>query len=175
MRANAVVGCHAYHRRRGSKRRVRSPRTARSSWSGVPTGNRGVVGCALTSTTLFQNTCSENLDLRCVLVPAPLVRRGKTRLHTPKAVTYHEQPHCCRFMIGHSLGRMESRLKKFKPLSLQFLRRGDVPVCAGVGAPPCLGSATQCKQLPIRQSLCLLHGSTAPFTHVLLHLPATFL
>ena len=29
---------------------------------------------------------------------------------TPKAVTYHEQPHYCRFMIGHSLGRMEGRL-----------------------------------------------------------------
>ena len=24
--------------------------------------------------------------------------------HTPKAVTYHEQSHYCRFMIGHSLG-----------------------------------------------------------------------
>ena len=34
----------------------------------------------------------------------------KTRLHTPKAVTYYEQPYYCRFMIGHSLGRMESRL-----------------------------------------------------------------
>ena len=37
----------------------------------------------------------------------------KTRFHTPKAVTYHEQSHeqppYCRFMIGHSLGRMESR------------------------------------------------------------------
>ena len=40
---------------------------------------------------------------------------AKTRLHTPKAVTYHEQSHCCRFMIGHSLGRMESRIKKFTP------------------------------------------------------------
>ena len=30
--------------------------------------------------------------------------------HTPKAVTYHEQPHHCRFMIGHSLGRMESSI-----------------------------------------------------------------
>ena len=28
-------------------------------------------------------------------------------LHTPKAVTYHEEPHYCRFMIGHSLGRMD--------------------------------------------------------------------
>ena len=28
--------------------------------------------------------------------------------HTPKAVTYHEQPDYCRFMIGHSLGRMET-------------------------------------------------------------------
>ena len=27
-------------------------------------------------------------------------------IHTPKAVTYHEQSHYCRFMIGHSLGRV---------------------------------------------------------------------
>ena len=40
---------------------------------------------------------------------------AKTRFHTPKAVTYHEQPDYCRFMIGHSLGRMESRIKKFTP------------------------------------------------------------
>ena len=26
--------------------------------------------------------------------------------HTPMAVTYHEQSHYCRFMIGHSLGCM---------------------------------------------------------------------
>ena len=37
-----------------------------------------------------------------------------TRLHTPKAVTYHEQPHYCRFMIGHSLGRMESIMNESK-------------------------------------------------------------
>ena len=30
----------------------------------------------------------------------------KTHLHTPTAVTYHEQSQYCRFMIGHSLGRM---------------------------------------------------------------------
>ena len=35
----------------------------------------------------------------------------KPRLHTPKAVTYHEQSHYCRFMIGHSLGRMGSGIK----------------------------------------------------------------
>ena len=32
----------------------------------------------------------------------------KKSLHTPKAVTYHEQSHSCRFVTGHSLGRMES-------------------------------------------------------------------
>ena len=26
---------------------------------------------------------------------------SKRHLHTPKAVTYHEQSHYCRFMIGH--------------------------------------------------------------------------
>ena len=50
------------------------------------------------------------LDSRRVLAPAPKVPGSdiKTHLHTPKAVTYHEQFHCCRFAIGHSLGRMES-------------------------------------------------------------------
>ena len=33
---------------------------------------------------------------------------GKTLLHTPKAVTYHEQYHTVYIMIGHSLGRIES-------------------------------------------------------------------
>ena len=47
--------------------------------------------------------------------PSTLGAGAKTRLHTPNAVTYHEQPHYCRFMIGHSLGRMESRIKKFTP------------------------------------------------------------
>ena len=37
----------------------------------------------------------------------------ETRLHTPKAVAYHEQSHYCRFMIGHSLGRMESSIQMF--------------------------------------------------------------
>ena len=61
--------------------------------------------------------CKQNQDLRCVLIsdPSTLGAGAKTRLHTPKAVAYHEQPHYCRFMIGHSLGRMESRIKKFTP------------------------------------------------------------
>ena len=60
---------------------------------------------------------AQNLDLRCVLIsdPGTLGAGAKIRLHTPKAVAYHEQPHYCRFMIGHSLGRMESRMKKFTP------------------------------------------------------------
>ena len=33
-------------------------------------------------------------------------RKKIGKIHTPKAVTYHEQSHYCRFMIGHSLGRM---------------------------------------------------------------------
>ena len=53
----------------------------------------------------------QNLDSRRVLATAPKVLGSdiKTHLHTPKAVTYHEQSQYCRFMIGHSLGRMESR------------------------------------------------------------------
>ena len=69
-------------------------------------------------TLLFiKMACKQNLDLRCVLIsdPGTLGAGAKTRLHTPKAVTYHEQPHYCRFMIGHSVGRMESRIKKFTP------------------------------------------------------------
>ena len=59
----------------------------------------------------------QNLDSRCVLIsdPGTLGAGAKTRLHTPKAVTYHEQPQYCRCMIGHSLGRIESRIKKFAP------------------------------------------------------------
>ena len=36
---------------------------------------------------------AQNLDLRCVLIsdPSTLGAGAKTRLHTPKAVTYHEQ------------------------------------------------------------------------------------
>ena len=65
----------------------------------------------------FKMACKQNLDLRCVLIsdPSTLSARAKTRPHTPKAVTYHEQPHYCRFMIGHSLRRIESRIKKFAP------------------------------------------------------------
>ena len=57
------------------------------------------------------------LDLRCVLIsdPSTLGAGAKTRLHTPKDVTYREQTHYCRFMIGHSLVRMESRIKKVTP------------------------------------------------------------
>ena len=53
----------------------------------------------------------QNLDLRRVLAPAPKVLGSdiKTHLHTPKGVAYHEQSHYCRFTIGHSLARMESR------------------------------------------------------------------
>ena len=58
----------------------------------------------------------QNLDSRRVLVafwdrwdPRTKGAGSKTRLHTPKAVTYHEQSHYCRIMIGHSLGRVESR------------------------------------------------------------------
>ena len=44
---------------------------------------------------------AQNLDLRCVLISDPgtlgagstLGAGAKTRLHTPKAVTYHEQYH----------------------------------------------------------------------------------
>ena len=58
--------------------------------------------------------------------PGTLVAEAKTRLHTPKAVTYYEQPDYCRFMIGHSLERMESRKKKFTP-HLCFTGQGRVP------------------------------------------------
>ena len=47
--------------------------------------------------------------------PSTLGAGAKTRLHTPKAVTYHEQYHTLYIMIGHSLGRMESRIKERTP------------------------------------------------------------
>ena len=50
--------------------------------------------------------------LGCVLQPAPAGAGRKAHLHTPKGVTYHEQPHYCRSMIGHSLGRTESWICK---------------------------------------------------------------
>ena len=102
--------------------------------NGAQTADMGVVSGVLAISCMpstlpmskFLSTCSpsqvriiikmaQHLDSRCLLLPAPWVPGGKTRLHTPKAVTYHEQPHYCRFMIGHSLGRIESSIKKFKP------------------------------------------------------------
>ena len=80
----------------------------------------------------FKMACKQNLDLRCVLIsdPGTLGAGAKTRPNTPKAVTYHEQPHHGRFMIGHSLGRMESRIKKFTPhcvcRPISSSRRGTV-------------------------------------------------
>ena len=47
--------------------------------------------------------------------PGALSAGAKARLHTAKAVTYHEQTDYCRYMIGHSFGRMESSIKKFCP------------------------------------------------------------
>ena len=68
------------------------------------------------------------LDWVVLLAPEMLFHPGTAPLspHAPKAVTYHEQPHycrfmipcalgcghheqfyCCRFMIGHSLERMD--------------------------------------------------------------------
>ena len=48
----------------------------------------------LTSRPFFvKMACKQNLDLRCVLIsdPSTVGAGAKTRLHTPKAVTYHEQ------------------------------------------------------------------------------------
>ena len=61
----------------------------------------------------FQNGPKSGFEV-CFGRPSTLGAGAETRLHTPKAVTYHKQPHYCRFMIGHSLERMESRIKKFK-------------------------------------------------------------
>ena len=43
------------------------------------------------------------------LVLGVWIQISKHIIDTPKAVPYHQQSHYCRFMIGHSLGRMESR------------------------------------------------------------------
>ena len=76
----------------------------------------GVVGSCTEDGTSISNSyiaplfvkmnCKQNLDLRCVLISDPSTTLGagaKTRLHTPNAVTYHEQPQYSRCMIGHSL------------------------------------------------------------------------
>ena len=83
--------------------------------SGSPSIPGPSILCSSTAPLFFK--MAQNLDLGCVLISDPntLGAGAKTRLHTPKAVTYHEQPHYCRFMIGHSLGRMESRIKKCTP------------------------------------------------------------
>ena len=88
----------------------------RSSWGARSTPGQQISKSYI-APLFFKMACKQNLDLRCVLIsdPSTLGAGAKTRLHTPKAVTYHEQPHYCRFMIGHSLGRMESRIKKFTP------------------------------------------------------------
>ena len=54
-----------------------------------------------------------NLLRRVLIGSQPTLGAGaKPRLHTPNAVTYHEQPQYSRCMISHSLVRMESRIKK---------------------------------------------------------------
>ena len=52
-----------------------------------------------TASLFFRMACKQKLDLRCVLIwdPSTEGAGAKTRLRTPKAVTYHEQPHYCRF------------------------------------------------------------------------------
>ena len=61
-------------------------------------------------TPIFQNGAKSGFEM--CFGPRTLGAGAKTRLHTPKAVAYHEQPHYCRFMIGHSLGRMDIQNKE---------------------------------------------------------------
>ena len=93
---------------------------------GIQTPQETVIGPSISKSIVaplfVKMACKQNLDLGCVLISDPgiLGAGAKTRLHTPKAVTYHEQPDYCRFMIGHSLGRMESRNKEvYATLCLQ--------------------------------------------------------
>ena len=46
-----------------------------------------------TAPLIFKMVRKHNLDLGCVLIsdPSTLCGGAKTRLHTPRAVTYHEQ------------------------------------------------------------------------------------
>ena len=46
-------------------------------------------------------------DIQPLEIDSSVTVRRLCPRHTPKAVTYHEQSHYCRFMIGHSLGRMD--------------------------------------------------------------------
>ena len=70
------------------------------------------------------------MDLRCVLVTAPWVlgpnhvsTRPRLWPITNSHTLYirHDRSHYCKFVIGHSLGRMESRLKKFTPQCMHRL------------------------------------------------------
>ena len=49
--------------------------------------------CFFLNGSNFKMACKQNLDLRCVLIsdPSTFGAGPKIRLHTPKAVTYHEQ------------------------------------------------------------------------------------
>ena len=63
---------------------------------GIRRGRKSRTGSSLTfyiAPLFFRMTCKQNLDSRCVLIsdPGTLGAGAKTRLHTPKAVTYHEQ------------------------------------------------------------------------------------
>ena len=64
----------------------------------------------IASLPFFKMAPKSEFEMYFASQPSTLGAGCKTRLHTPKAVTYHEQPHYCRFMIGHSLGRMESSI-----------------------------------------------------------------
>ena len=54
---------------------------------------------ALVTMPLVTMPCHSSLARPCV---------RHLSYHAPKAVTYHEQSHYCRFMIGHSLGRIDT-------------------------------------------------------------------
>ena len=69
--------------------------------SRAPYGLYGVKYIDLVSLGAFAPGSRGEAGGRCVRRTAPLFP------HTPKGVTYHEQSHYCRFMIRHSLGRMD--------------------------------------------------------------------
>ena len=59
-----------------------------------------------------KNQSRNKMGLNCLILDSRRVLVGTPGTHTPKAVTYHEQSRCCRFMIGHSLGRMDGCWQK---------------------------------------------------------------
>ena len=139
LNSSSSLPCNAHEKPRGTARnaacgahsagKTRAHPRSRTHSARNPHVNIKFLYCA---PNFFKMACKQNPDVRCVLgpvgpstLPSTLGAGAKTCFHTPKAVTYHAQPHYCMFMIGRSLWRMESRTKKCKPHCVCVCRPGS--------------------------------------------------